>query len=35
VSLAWGAMLACAIVIYAAFLRPRRRPIGRSLVGYR
>jgi hypothetical protein len=35
VSLAWGAMLACAIVIYAAFLRPRRRPIGRSLVGHR
>lgn len=27
-SLAWGAMLACAIVIYAAFLRPRRQPFG-------
>jgi hypothetical protein len=30
-SLAWAAMIACAIVIYAAFLRPRRPLIGRRL----
>jgi hypothetical protein len=34
-SLAWAAMIACAIVIYAAFLRPRRPLIGRRLVSYR
>jgi hypothetical protein len=34
-SLAWAAMVACAIAIYAAFLRPRRRPVSASLVGYR
>ena len=34
-SLAWAAMVACAIVIYAAFLRPRRPSIGPRLVSYR
>ena len=29
-SAAWAAMIACGLVIYALFLRPRQRLIGRS-----